>query len=222
VRGAAGTRRHGDVDERQRDQDERDVHREDQPPRRRVDEVAAGERPDDGGDPGPRRPRADGGGPLLPPRERRDDHRQPARRQQRAERTLERPTRDQDLDARRDRAQQRHDPEAANADREHGPFPIDVAERSADQDQRGEREQVGVRYPLLARQAAAEIAADRRQGDVHRRRIEPHDERAHDRRDESESLAATRSELAVHCRSCGLVGTRRPQLSRRANGAVRC
>ena len=62
--------------------------------------------------------------------------------------------------------------EAADADREHAPLAVEVAERAADQDQRAERQQVGVRDPLLAGEPAAEVLADRRQRDVDHRRVE--------------------------------------------------
>jgi hypothetical protein len=45
---------------------------------------------------------------------------------------------------------------------------------------------------VLAREAATEVDADRGQRDIDRRRVQPRDERAHDRRDERESLAAIR------------------------------
>ena len=80
--------------------------------------------------------------------------------------------------------------EAGDAEREDPPLAVEVAERAADEDQRAEREQVGVRDPLLAGEAAAEVALDRRQRDVDHRRVEPRHERAHDRGQEREALAA--------------------------------
>ena len=71
--------------------------------------------------------------------------------EQRPGRALEGPRADQDLDGRRQRARERETPNAADADREHAPLAVDVAERAADQDQRAERQQVGVRDPLLRR-----------------------------------------------------------------------
>ena len=50
-------------------------------------------------------------------------------------------------------------PERRNADREHTTFAVDVSERSTDQDQRRERQEVRVRHPLLAGEAASEIAS---------------------------------------------------------------
>ena len=173
----------------ERDDDERDVDREDQPPRDRIDEIAADERADHGRDPGPGRPRADRRAALAG-RERGDDERERARGEQRAERALQRAAGDQQLDARRDGAQHRDDAEAGDAEREDAPLAEDVAERAADQDQRAERQQVGVRDPLLPGQPAAEIVANRGQRDVDRRGVQPGDERAHDRREQRELLVA--------------------------------
>jgi hypothetical protein len=115
VPGAAGAGGDREIDEHQRDQDEWDVHGKDHPPRDCVHEIAARERTDDGGDPGPCRPRADRAGTLLA-RKRRHDHGQRARGQECPERTLQRSARDQNLDCGGDRAQQRDDPEAGDAD----------------------------------------------------------------------------------------------------------
>ena len=82
------------------------------------------------------------------------------------------------------------DAEPADADREHAPLAVEVAERARDEDQRAERQQVRVRHPLLAGEPAAEVLADRRQRDVDDRRVEARDERAHDRRREGELFLA--------------------------------
>ena len=87
----------------ERDQHERHVDGEDPAPRGGVDEPAAGQRPDHHRDPRPRRPGADRGAALVG-REGGDDHRQRARRQQRAEHALQRAAGDQHLDRRRERA----------------------------------------------------------------------------------------------------------------------
>ena len=62
----------------------------------------------------------------------------------------------------RERAAHGHDAERGHPDREHAPLAVDVPQGAAHQDQRRERQQVGVRYPLLSRQTAAEILLDRR------------------------------------------------------------
>ena len=105
--------------------------------------------------------------------------------------------------------------EAADADREHAPLAEEVAERAADQDQRAEREQVGVRDPLLPGEAAAQVLADGRQSDVDRGRVQARDERPHDRREQRELLAAAR--LPQRCHQV-LHGQRSP-LRRRSHEA---
>ena len=82
---------------------------------------------------------------------------------------------DQQLDRRRERAQQRGDAEPGDADREHAPLAVQVGERAGDEDQRREREQVGVRHPLLAGEPAAEVVGDGRQRDVDGRGVDCHD-----------------------------------------------
>ena len=95
---------------------------------------------------------------------------------------------DQELGARRHRAQQRADPEADQPDREDPPAPVQVAERSADQQQRAERQQIRLDHPLLISERAAQVRADRRQRDVDDRAVEEHDARAEDARDQRRPL----------------------------------
>ena len=78
--------------------------------------------------------------------------------------------------------------EADQPEREDAALAVDVAERSADEDQRREREHVAVGDPLLAGEPAAEIGGDRRQRDVDRRRVEHGDERPHDRGQQCQPL----------------------------------
>ena len=95
--------------------------------------------------------------------------------------------------------------EARHADREHAPLAEEVAERPADEDQRPERQQVGVRDPLLTGEPAAEIVPDRGQRDVDGRRVQARDERAHDRREQRELLVRPRArplDSAVCMRRC--------------------
>ena len=87
----------------------------------------------------------------------------------------------------------RHDAEAADADREDPPLAVEVAERAGDEDQRAERQQVGVGHPLLAGEPAAEVVADRRQRDVDHGRVEARDERAHDRGQRARGACGVRS-----------------------------
>src|SRR5207247_3843591 len=72
--------------------------------------------------------------------------------------------------------------------REHAPLAVDVAQRAADQDQRAQRQEIGVRHPLLSRQAAAEVALDRRQRHVHDRPVDRGDAGTENRGEEREPL----------------------------------
>ena len=60
----------------------------------------------------------------------------------------------------------------------------DVPERPADEDERAEREQIGVDDPLLGGEPAAQIVLNRRQSDVYDRSVDEDDRRAQDRRDQ--------------------------------------
>ena len=75
-------------------------------------------------------------------------------------------------------------PNARDAQREHPHLSEDVAERAADEDERAEREQIGVDDPQLGRDPAAEVALDRGQGDVDDRPVDEGDRRAENRRRE--------------------------------------
>ena len=174
-------------DQRHADEDERQVDEEDHTPRGDLQELAPGERAKHRGDPSPSGPAADRG-TALGLAEGGDDHRQRARREQRTGHPLQRPRRDQRPDRWRQRAQQRGDTEPADAEREDPPLAVQVAQRAADQDQRAEREQVGVHDPLLSRETAAELALDRRQGDVHHRAVEQSYTRTEDASNEREPL----------------------------------
>jgi len=59
-----------------------------------------------------------------------------------------------------------------------------VGERAGEQDERPERQQVGVDRPLLQREAAAELGRDRRERHVDDRAVEERDERDDDGDDE--------------------------------------
>ncbi len=75
-------------------------------------------------------------------------------------------------------------PKPTTPEREHAPLAEQVAERSSDQDQRAERQQVAVDDPLLCRETAAELALDRRQRHVHDGAVQQHDPRAEDAGDQ--------------------------------------
>ena len=92
-------------------------------------------------------------------------------------------------------------PNPATPDREHAPLAVQVGERAGDEDQRREREQIGVRHPLLAGEPAAEVVGDRRQRDVDGRGVHCHHGRPQDGRRESAALG-------VHLRRTLQSGTR--------------
>ena len=144
---------------------DRQVDDEDRPPGDRADQVAAEQRPERRRHAAQPRPGADRAGAVAGPEAGLDD-RQAAGRQQGAADPLDQPGDDQQLGARRDRAEQRGGGEEADAEDEDAPPPVAVAERAAEQDQRGEGQQVAVEDPLQGAGAGAEVAADVRQGDV--------------------------------------------------------
>jgi len=97
------------------------------------------------------------------------------------------PEDDQGRRGRRRRAERRRDTEARDADHEDAHVAVDVAERPADEDERAERQQIGVDDPLLRRDPAAEIRLDRRQRHVDDRPVDEHDRCAENRGDDREA-----------------------------------
>jgi len=139
--------------------------------------------------PRPRRPAADRRRALVL-LEGVHDQRQRARHEQRPGDALQRARADQRSRVGCRGAQKRRDAEPRDPCREDPPPPEEVAERSADQQERAEREQVGVDDPLLRREAAVEVSADRRQRDVHERAVEEHGRGAEDAREQRQLLGA--------------------------------
>ena len=70
------------------------------------------------------------------------------------------------------------------------PPPQQVAERAADEQQRPERQQVGLDDPLLRREPGVEVVADRGQRDVDHGAVEEHDGGAEHARDQRQALGA--------------------------------
>ena len=126
------------------------------------------------------RPGADRAAPVVRVERRRDD-RQAARRQQRAADALQHPAGDQQLDAGRQPAERGREREPDDPDDEDPAPPVLVAERAAEQDERGERERVAVHRPLQAGEVGAEVAADRGQRDVDDGGVDHHQRRPQDR-----------------------------------------
>ena len=90
----------------------------------------------------------------------------------------------------------RGQPERAEADQEDPLAAEEVAERAADEDQRAERQEIGVDDPLLEREAAAEVVLDRGQRDVDDRPVDEHDRRPEDAADERQALAHPFAQIA--------------------------
>ena len=152
------------------------------------DEPAADERPDHERDPGPGRP-----GPIAAPRS------SPLKiaviiasaggREERAGDALEARARRSAGPSGASAQSSEVTPKVATPIRKTPPAAEEVAERSADEDQRAEGQQVRVDDPLLERQPAAEVVLDRGQRDVHDRRVDEHDRRPEDAGDEREPVA---------------------------------
>ena len=203
VEGAPGVRvprlRHGTgADEHERS--DRHVDEERPPPARSVDEPPADERsdrPEYAAQPGPS---PDGARAVVAPEARLED-RQTARREQRCADTLEDPSRDEHFDARRGAAQQRGEGEPHGADHEDPAAAVPVAERTAEQDERGQRQQVPGEHPLQRTDPGVEVVADVRQGDVDDGRIQRRHPTRRDGRDHSEATpAGTQHQLLVRGR----------------------
>ena len=113
----------------------------------RLDEPAAEERADRAGDAAEAGPGADRPAAVLLPEGRLQDG-EAARGQQRAADALQRPGRTSSLERRGERAEQRGGREPDDPDHEDPAAAEPVAERAAEQDQRGQRERVAVDGPL--------------------------------------------------------------------------
>ena len=88
----------------------------------------------------------------------------------------------------RDPAQQRSRRENHQPDREYPPSPEQVCERTGSQQQRCERERVGVNNPLQVCEARPQPGLDLRQRDIHDRDVEQQHERSDTDSDESPPL----------------------------------
>ena len=175
-----GALRDDDGDDR-----ERQVDQEDPAPAGVLHQEAAQERTDGGGDAAETGPGADRLGAVVAD-ERPLDHRQAAGREQGSAHALEDAGRDQHLGGRRDAAQERCEREPDRPDHEDPASTEPVAERAAEQDEAGEREQVAVGDPLQLGQRRVEVLTDGVQGHVHdgavqHRHARPENGREHDR-----------------------------------------
>ena len=118
----------------------------------------------------------------------RGDDRERPRHQERAGDPLQSPGPDQESGARSDRAERRRHAESRQPDHVDPTPPELVAQRAADEEQRDERERVGLDDPLLAGEAGVEVAGNRGQRDVDHRRVEKDHRRAENRRDQCQQL----------------------------------
>jgi hypothetical protein len=89
-----------------------------------------------------------------------------------------------------DAARERREREERHAEHEQAPVAEQVAEPAAEEQEAPERQEVGVHHPGERRLGEAEILADRRQRDVHDRRVEHDHEVAHAEHDEREPAGA--------------------------------
>jgi hypothetical protein len=175
--------RHMSHRDKNHDQREREVDEEHQAPGGDLDEPAAKERPDGAGQTGKPRPGADRTHPVLGGERRLQDRQRPGRQQGGAD-SLQGPGRDQEADARGEPAQQRRQREPRHADDE-DPAPAEaVAKRSAEQDERGERQRIGVDRPLQRGGARVELLADAREGDVDDGAVDEGQSRPQNRREQ--------------------------------------
>ena len=86
--------------------------------------------------------------------------------------------RDQELLRRREAARERGGREQPDAREEQAPLTVEVAEPAAQEEEAAERQQIGVHDPGERGLGEAEIGSDRRQRDVHDRRVEDDHQRA--------------------------------------------
>jgi hypothetical protein len=157
-------------DHQHRDGDGR-VDQEDPPPADVVDDPAAEQGPDRGRDAPQTGPLADHVAAVRLA-ERALDHRQAARGQQGRTDSLDQPRHDELPGALGDPAEHRGHGEPGDPHHEHPPPPEVVTQRPADQDQAGERQQVGVGHPLELGDRGVQVRADVAQCDVDHRAVE--------------------------------------------------
>ncbi len=199
-------RHHGDA--------ERQVEQEDPAPRGGVDEPAAEERTDGGGDTAEAGPRADRPAALAG-FERGLEDRQAARREQRRADSLDDPGGDQRVHVRGDRTGDRGRGEHSGADEEDPPPPVPVAQGAAEEDQRGERQRVAVDDPLQVGERRIEVLGDTRQGEVDDGAVEQRHARTEHRGEEHPPTGRLADAQA------GRVDQKRHRVARVANSSSR-
>jgi hypothetical protein len=151
---------------------DRDVHEEDPVPAEQVGQDAAEQHADG---PSAREHEADHPhrlGALGVIGEEDHDQRQRDRGHDGAAEPLDRARDDQERLGGRQAAQQRRDRELSDPEQEDALLPEEVSEAARQQQEASEREQVGVDDPGKRGFGEAQVGADRRQRDVHDRRVE--------------------------------------------------
>src|SRR6185295_2836583 len=113
--------------------------------------------------------------------------------------SLYRPRGDELPRARRQAAPRRGQGEAGDADDEHPPPAVAVAERAAHQQQRGEEERVRLDNPLHLRHRGAELFLQSRQGDVDRRAVDEAHAGAEDGGGQDPGLSRPRARRRGRC-----------------------
>ena len=165
--------------ERQRERSHRDVDEEDPLPAQAVDDGPTDQPCGRAAEPAEGAPDPERLVALRALVEDRRDDREGGRRHDGRADSLQRTGRDQGLVRPGQAAQQRRDREEDEPDHEHAAAPEQVRCTATQQEEAGEGEGVGAHDPLEPLRREAEVRLDRRERDVHDRRVEDdHEERA--------------------------------------------
>ena len=186
----------------QGNEDERHVDEECGSPADRLDQESAEERTEDHGGRGAGRPQADRPSAVLA-LERGGDDREAAGYEQRPEGALYQPGQDEELHVRCQPAGDRRRAESDQADAEHAPPSVEVADAAGQDQQRGQDREVAavdVREALdAAHEGRRQLATDRFEGDVHDRAVQEDDGRSENDRQQSAESGAHAVILRPRC-----------------------
>jgi hypothetical protein len=130
-------------------------------------------------------------GPVGRLREEVHDQRERDRRDNRTAEALDRTRRDQEPLRRGQAAGDRGQGEERDPDQEQSPVAEQIAEAAAEQEEAAERQQVGVDHPGERRRREPEVLPNRRQRDVHDRRVENDHQVAQAQDDQREPAGAS-------------------------------
>ncbi len=158
--------------ERQRGEPDRDVDEEDPVPAERLGEYAAGQQAERAAGDRHEHVRAHRAGAIGRLGELGDDDREDHRRLERGADALQEAGADQETLGWRDAAQHRRDGEDDQAEHEHALATDEIAEPSGQQQEAAERDQERVDHPGEVALGEVQIVLDRRERDVHDRRVE--------------------------------------------------